>query len=413
MLSKTRNKGFVPFFPPKITKAYAKSYTARQKGYFWSEMDAAENRSEKRRELSRTFLISENTLKSLYGRHSSPATIKERKGRASKFNNESIAAIAAKMRGDYDPSPAEMDTILIEAAESTCTSQGKSVASATFCKQTRLRLEVKMKIKSKKAEKVTAARHAAAKDYFNFVTYAVMSNWVESKLKVEDCLHGNFDGSSFTVGGCGADNVIVKALNDIDMSNMSSSTGNGKRKPLRNRKKKEIRPSSGHKAAPTPGDSDFQKYTVKIQELIMASGIQSTPTYILADSSMTDSEFKVYKVPGLGTCTNVENYGNVIITKTRCMNRAAYKWYYLNVLIPLVDKIREISNFDALNHPSFFHFDGEDVQLQALMDNEVAEAMTRKNIWFGKVPGSSTHKTQACDVKHIFKGTKSNYVAAE
>lgn len=45
----------------------------------------------------------------------------------------------------------------------------------------------------------------------------------------------------------------------------------------------------------------------------MANGIQSEPVYVLADANMNAEEFRYYKVNGLGTGTQVDNFGYIVI----------------------------------------------------------------------------------------------------
>ena len=329
------------------------------------------------------------TLLSMIKRHDTKTSIEKDRGRPRAIDDQGLAKYSEKMKGTFKPTPEQSNEYMMEVAEETARRRGKSVASAKFSKQCKLNNEKRCNVKNGYAAKVTNARAAAAKDYFNFVTYAVMNKWAESRLHVKDCLTGNFDGSSFTVGGNGGDNVEIKFLsgeNDDDDDDT-------------------CKPSEGKLAAPDASESGFTKYTVKIMEIIMGNGVQAPPIYILADDNMSAEEFQRYRVQGLGTGTNFNNYGDVIITKTRCMNRAAYVWIYQDLLVPFVTKIREINGL-TVEDASYFHFDGEDVQLEPLFEPELFQLMEANNIWFGKVPGSSTHKTQACDVKNIFKGSK-------
>jgi len=91
---------------------------------------------------------------------------------------------------------------------------------------------------------------------------------------------------------------------------------------------------------PDENDKSFVKFTIKYTLVINAGGLQSDPVYLLADENMTEEEFPVYCVPGLGVGTNFDNVGYVVLTKTRAGNVAYNKWLFTNIMLSWVDKLR-------------------------------------------------------------------------
>lgn len=82
-------------------------------------------------------------------------------------------------------------------------------------------------------------------------------------------------------------------------------------------------------------------YAIKLYHLHSAAGIPGPPVFVIADSTLGDSEYIVEKVLGLGNTNDPSAYGYLVFTKTRCCNKPFYEWYAHTVVAPFVKFIRD------------------------------------------------------------------------
>jgi hypothetical protein len=138
-----------------------------------------------------------------------------------------------------------------------------------------------------------------------------------------------------------------------------------------------------------------------------ASGNQAEPLYMIADDNMSEDEFRVYPVNGLGVGTQLDNKGYVVITKTRCANVPFYRWFVETILVKYVQEMRRVYEI-PLDSPAWFQLDGEAVQIDPFKTNAMIKLLSDNNIHVGKPPGSTTAITQPCDAGNCFKGPKTS-----
>lgn len=366
-------------------------FSREQKQHLLTRIWGAPNQRKEMQSLSQQYNVKMETLKSWVQRHKTVSSIQAHGGRKKIFDETAEAEIRSKVTdGIYQPRVTTMKSFLVDQAGKTLEREGNSAIQANVSKQTRLRLMDRLGVKVVGAEKMTNARDQATRDIYTYVTFAAMNNSLVVRGGVKADLIFNFDGTSHTVGGSGGDDDKVWIIPE--------------------KKKKEVevikKPSCGVKTDPgAKGDQEFTKYTIKQVILMSAAGQQCDPVFILADPNLTPEECCIYPVKGLGVGTNFDNLGNVVIMNDRSGNREFYRWLILDVLVPWIDKIRDYYEL-GIEKTAYVNFDGEDVQINPMFDEDIVQLLKEKNIQLGKVPGSSTQNTQAADAGHVFISIK-------
>lgn len=261
-------------------------------------------------------------------------------------------------------------------------------------RSTILRFEKEMKIKSALGEVITPSRHLAVCDIYNAVSFFVMNYVMMNVLNIFPGFCVNADATQFCCGGRGDETVEVKFVDD----------------QVESKKSRSLKTTA---AEESPNDGII-KYFIKFYLIISNGACMAPPIYMLADDNMDEDELRVYKVPMLGIGTNlIDNYGYVVISKTRCANIKFYKWLYEFVLIPFIVNLRN-AFVPLLAHnlkknyctDAWFQLDGEAVQIEIFKTKNMQNLLAENKIHVGKPPGSTTAITQPCDYGNCFRGPK-------
>lgn len=378
-------------FPRRFLPGTIFKLTNEVKSWIAQEVENEPMPYKKIEEICSKYGLNCNTVKSFYARFKKSHCIHDKKGRPPIFDKDAKMNVRQLVTsGTYTPTVELVHAEIHHQAAATRSRRSQSTIHTGVSKWTRLRLEKELGMRVVNAEQTTNARDGAIKDPLNFVTYAAMGNYVANHLKVVDALNCNMDATSFTVGGSACDNIQAYMIG--------------------RKKVKKVVPSVGYKVEPgatSPGDGDLTKYSIKLLPMFFANGVTGDPVYIIADDNMTDEEFRVYEIAGLGVGVNIDNKGYLLITKSRSLNLAAYRWYYKTYVVNMVALVRKVFKLEDIDkYPCFLHLDGEAIQIDPIFSADILETLKLNNIHVGKVAASLTQAQQAADVLHLFKAPK-------
>ena len=149
--------------------------------------------------------------------------------------------------------------------------------------------------------------------------------------------------------------------------------------------------------------------SIKYYHFHNAAGEAGPAVYIIADDSMSEEEFWVTSVVSLGNSTEVGSKGYLCFCKTRNGNDAFYEWFAKTVVVPFVQKVREIhqeKNDDGTDMRAFVMCDGEESQIRVFQKEEIRQSLNLNLIDLGKTPASCSAILQSSDVSMFFKTTK-------
>lgn len=124
---------------------------------------------------------------------------------------------------------------------------------------------------------------------------------------------------------------------------------------------------------------------------------------------MSDGDFFVLPIVGLGNSTEVGSLGYLCWCKTRNGNDKFYLWFAKTIVIPFVKKVRDVHqplNEDGSPMRAFVMCDGEESQIRVFQEEEIRELLTENMVDFGKTPASCSAILQSSDVSMFFKSTK-------
>lgn len=116
-------------------------------------------------------------------------------------------------------------------------------------------------------------------------------------------------------------------------------------------------------------------------------------------------EFKAYKVDKLGFSCGHNDPGYIILSRGRSGNVELHKWYTNNIIIPYVKEQRRINGL-ADDSLACYQLDGETKQIQCFSEYDVLLSLENNHICVGKLPASTTHINQPCDVGDCFRASK-------
>ncbi len=336
--------------------------------------------------LANRFHLLPNTVGKWANKVKQGKTLGEGSGRPTTYTPQALKMMKEKMsKSKFAFRPHQVQDMLVEAARNSAEERGVNVAQSGGSKSTMFRASRTMGLVSGTAEATTDARIVACSELRNQVSHAAANNLMVERANVSSLLNINFDGTSFESAGAGADDVEVKYV--------PAPT------------KKSLAPSRGLVVEPDPDDKTLTKCYIKYMCIVCAAGLQQAPIYMLADSNMTEEEFRVARVQNMGIGTDITNYGWIVFTKTRAANVAFYKWLFTSAVIPMVNEIKQVYRLPA-DSKAWVQMDGESVQLQPLFDKNLLSALKEKHIHVGKLPGSTTSINQPCDAVNIFRGPK-------
>jgi hypothetical protein len=165
-------------------------------------------------------------------------------------------------------------------------------------------------------------------------------------------------------------------------------------------------PRRNLKVLPDPKNKRQLAYYIKYYLLIDAEGTRGDPIYILANELMGVEEIDVYEVRELASSTSRHDTAYVVFMHSRVPNKAFYRWFNKDVLIPFVEDQRSKLKEDAPNKVALFTLDGENNQIEVIEELQEKERVEKAHIIVAKPPYSTTQITQPCDVGNAFRGSK-------
>jgi hypothetical protein len=65
------------------------------------------------------------------------------------------------------------------------------------------------------------------------------------------------------------------------------------------------------------------------------------PVYMVADDSIAEGEFEVFKVFGMGATNAVGDFGFLVLSNTRAGHDAFYAWYATHIVLPYIREVRQ------------------------------------------------------------------------
>jgi hypothetical protein len=160
-------------------------------------------------------------------------------------------------------------------------------------------------------------------------------------------------------------------------------------------------------------------FFVKYVSIYAANGFALPPIFIVAREEMDQDQFIYEKVLLLSHSSDPTHYGYIIWAKSRAGNDNMFRWIFLEILFPYIDKLRESSGLqpddDGYDEKStaVFYLDGEAIQIKATQFPEVLNASKHHNVYFMKHCASCSLIHQLCDLSAIYRNTKADIAKLE
>ena len=133
--------------------------------------------------------------------------------------------------------------------------------------------------------------------------------------------------------------------------------------------------------------------------MVNAFGNTSNPVFLIADDKMSEIDFDVHQINGLGTTTAVSSKGYVCFCKSRAGNDKFFTWLNRTVVMEFLDEIKSFNHFDILENPAYITFDEESIQIKPHFDEENQLLFDHQNCYLGKLAASCT------EIQHVMGGT--------
>ena len=229
-----------------------------------------------------------------------------------KVGEENLAQILQNRRAEKN-SPTKRDFTSLVIAEATQTKRRKGEAGVVteISWHTIEKLRVTLNIDEGEGQITTNARSEAESDPRNAYSMYCMNKAFCIQLK--PYMIGNWDATQF----------IVQSDGDTTLLFIKSEDRSVKQQPL------------------TKVGSGDLGVGIKMYHFHNAHGIPAIPVFVMADDSLDAEDFIHHKVDGLGYTNDFDKYGYVCFTKTRCCNKAFYRWYAKTIVVPFVKMSRE------------------------------------------------------------------------
>jgi hypothetical protein len=141
---------------------------------------------------------------------------------------------------------------------------------------------------------------------------------------------------------------------------------------------------------------------VKFLVLVNGAGEAAPFVALIDDNNMVKGETEVHEIKKFAQ--NNCDTGLMAINNGRNGTANFYEAYYKQILIPFVQKLRENYGMKA-KEKAILWLDGEDIQMQPLLRDELRSLLRQQNILILKGPASTTPKTQLLDTSVVFKGS--------
>ena len=166
---------------------------------------------------------------------------------------------------------------------------------------------------------------------------------------------------------------------------------------------------------------------IKEVALCNAYGHVSETCYIIQDPNMSPDECVRYSVFDLGSSMVAGAFGHLFVMKSRAANMKFNQIYFSKIVIPFIDDLRrtiradlnldynesDLENDDSSALPVLLTFDGEKVQLDGFIDDDVIKYCSDNGIYLLKLAAGCTKIQQPLDSGNKFDSKKKNIRAAE
>lgn len=309
-------------------------------------------------------------------------------GRPFSIDEEGLKALAAVVDGAANvKKAAQVHKIILNAIKeqrnNTLTRRGQIPDESELNRKTLTAIRRRLRAKIRVAQAMNETRLHAASDHRNAVSLAVMLFSYASSLWPNMIF--NWDATQFQVD-FEPDKIVwyIPKANTIDNAPVTCS-----------------------------GNSELS-LGVKWIPFISANGGISKVVLLLAVDDLGKDDFHFYIINGLSCSVEMStdetrSFGYICFTKTRAGNSAFWTWYLNTIVRTAVDTIRRdvkplLPNGSVM--PAFVLCDGEAIQLDAVIDDEVRRRLQESGILIGKLPASCSLIYQPADVSPLFKVVK-------
>jgi hypothetical protein len=126
------------------------------------------------------------------------------------------------------------------------------------------------------------------------------------------------------------------------------------------------------------GSSSSSSFFINCLSIYFAGGLVAPPVLIVASENISPDEFEVVKINGLSHTCEPGAYGYLAFTASGTANKALFKWVFMNILFPNIEKSRsqchQGNGHDAAD--AVFTFNGEHPLSAATDPGESRRTMT-------------------------------------
>ena len=243
-------------------------------------------------------------------------------------------------------------------------------------------------IRIEKGQTTTLARKREASDLRNFWVTCVMNEcYAEGK---DPHMIGNFDATQFHVSFNNNQEELVKIV--------------------------EIQKNNDNDTPTTQCEESILDLFVKYICMANAVGKLATPVFLIADPDLEEDDFGAYLIGGLSYSNDANSVGWLCFCKSRSGNHQFFEWFFQVLVNDFASTSQrelvineEGNNSGPDDDDSFFMVcDGEEVQIAALLKEDVANALDENKVDIvGKGAASCSGTVgNALDRSHLFKASK-------
>jgi hypothetical protein len=81
---------------------------------------------------------------------------------------------------------------------------------------------------------------------------------------------------------------------------------------------------------------------VKYYHFHNANGYSGELVIVISDDSMGEESMEMFPIQGYSNNTAIDSVGYLVFTKSRCGNKAFFRWYITFIVIPFINKCRDV-----------------------------------------------------------------------
>lgn len=146
-----------------------------------------------------------------------------------------------------------------------------------------------------------------------------------------------------------------------------------------------------------------------------ATGIVADMVCCIAISELEEEDLIVEKIAGMSHVPAVGQVGYLCFAKTRGCNAKFYRWYYKNIVIPFINKLRSDNDLGTKDEhgqwtddsmKALVSSDGEAIQIAGVFEEEVLTELELAKIQMLKHSASASEDTNAWDATCYFKASR-------